>query len=155
MEPSSANENAPKIERTAPTIHAAKTMETLLPSRAISAGFRKIPVPIMVPTTMAAEAQAPRPRTKSSRFSLIKPLRRWLSRWFVWQCNAGDQGPDHECHARANEDIPRKRYGRETKNAQDGCEAGEHADQRATRVGVAIECAEQKETQQAAEGRSE
>jgi len=27
-----------------------------------------------VPTTMAAEAQAPKPRTKSKRFSLIKPF---------------------------------------------------------------------------------
>ena len=39
------------------------------PSRAISAGFRKIPVPIIVPTTMAADAHAPSPRTKSGRFS--------------------------------------------------------------------------------------
>ena len=69
--PSSANAKAPKRERTPPTIQAAKTTETLRPSRAISAGFRKIPVPIMVPTTMAAEAQGPRPRTSSRRFSLI------------------------------------------------------------------------------------
>src|SRR5438105_14786769 len=68
MEPNSANENAPKIESMAPTIHAAKTMETLRPSRAISAGLRKMPVPIMVPTTMAPEAHAPRPRTSSRRF---------------------------------------------------------------------------------------
>src|ERR1700758_3772561 len=40
--PNSANESAPKIERIAPTIHAANTMETLRPSRAISEGFRKI-----------------------------------------------------------------------------------------------------------------
>src|SRR5467141_2495588 len=78
MEPNSAKEKAPKIERMAPTIHAAKTMETLLPSRAISAGFRKMPVPIMVPTTMAAEAQAPRPRTSSSRFSLMSPFSNFL-----------------------------------------------------------------------------
>src|SRR5260370_6603080 len=77
MEPSSANENAPNMERIAPTIHAAKTMETLRPSRAISAGFRNIPVPIMVPTTIPADAHAPSPRTSSSRFSvnLPSPLR--------------------------------------------------------------------------------
>src|SRR5215472_4184049 len=69
--PSSANDSAPKIERIAPTIQAAKTTDTLRPSRAISAGFRKMPVPIMVPTTMATEAQGPRPRTSSRRFSLI------------------------------------------------------------------------------------
>ncbi len=62
------------MERMAPMIHAAKTTETLRPSRAISAGFRKIPVPIIVPTTIAADAQAPRPRTSSSRFSVIVPL---------------------------------------------------------------------------------
>src|SRR5437016_1746021 len=56
------------MERIAPTIQAAKTTETKRPSRAISAGLRKIPVPIMVPTTMAPEAHAPRPRTSSRRF---------------------------------------------------------------------------------------
>src|SRR5580700_2331548 len=69
--PSSANDKAPKRERTAPTIQAAKTTETKRPSRAISAGLRKMPVPIMVPTTMAPEAQAPRPRTSSRRFSVM------------------------------------------------------------------------------------
>ena len=73
MEPNSANENAPKIESMAPTIHAAKTMETLRPSCAISAGLRKMPVPIIVPTTIAPEAQAPKPRTSSSRFSVMFP----------------------------------------------------------------------------------
>src|SRR5580704_3216180 len=67
--PNSANDSAPNKERIAPTIHAAKTTETNLPSRAISAGFRKIPVPIIVPTTIAADAQAPSPRTNSSRFA--------------------------------------------------------------------------------------
>src|SRR5439155_8173537 len=71
MEPSSAKENAPKMERIAPTIDAAKTTETARPSRAISAGLRKMPVPIIVPTTIAPEAHAPSPRTNSSRFSLI------------------------------------------------------------------------------------
>src|SRR6266436_5904065 len=102
MEPSSANENAP-------------TMETLLPSRAISAGFRKIPVPIMVPTTMAAEAQAPRPRTSSRRFSLMFPFSSLLEEIehlltrarFIVPLRAPD--PTHEpsnCkrHAGANED---------------------------------------------------
>src|SRR5712691_4080418 len=69
--PSSAYDSAPNSERIAPTIHAANTTETNRPSRAISAGFRKIPVPIMVPTTIAPEAQAPSPRTNSNRFSAI------------------------------------------------------------------------------------
>src|SRR5271168_4112374 len=69
--PSSAKESAPKRERMAPTIHAAKTTETVRPSRAISEGFRKMPVPIMVPTTIAPEAHAPNPRNSSRRFSAI------------------------------------------------------------------------------------
>src|SRR5271163_2448271 len=73
MAPNSAKDMAPKSERMAPTIHAAKTMETERPSRAISAGLRKMPVPIMVPTTMAAEDQAPRPRTSSRRRSVTSP----------------------------------------------------------------------------------
>src|SRR5260370_14552178 len=73
MEPNSRRENARKMERIAPMIHAAKTTETLRLTRAISAGFRKIPVPIIVPTTMAAEAHAPSPRTSSKRFSLNYP----------------------------------------------------------------------------------
>src|SRR5579862_7617833 len=72
--PSSANDSAPKIERIAPTIHAANTIETVLPSRAISAGFRKIPVPIIVPTTIAAEAHGPSPRTSSSLFPVASTL---------------------------------------------------------------------------------
>src|SRR6516164_2606512 len=67
--PSSAKANAPNRESRAPTIQAAKTTDTERPSRAISAGFRKMPVPTMVPTTIAAEAQGPRPRTSSRRFS--------------------------------------------------------------------------------------
>jgi len=43
-------------------------------------GLQEMPVPIMVPTTMAAEAQAPKPRTKSSVFSLIKPFDGGLGR---------------------------------------------------------------------------
>src|SRR5260370_24241846 len=70
MDPNAAKENAQKLERIAPTIQAAKTTETLRPSRAISAGLRKIPVPIIVPTTIAADAQAPSPRTNSRRFSV-------------------------------------------------------------------------------------
>src|ERR1700746_3727575 len=72
--PSSANESAPKIERIAPTIHAANTTDTNRPSRAISAGFRKIPVPIIVPTTIAAEAHGPSPRTNSRRLPDVSVL---------------------------------------------------------------------------------
>src|SRR5882724_1015587 len=164
MEPSSAKENAPKIERTAPTIHAAKTTETLLPSRAISAGFRKIPVPIMVPTTMAAEAQAPRPRTNSRRFSAIFHVSSLVEETehlptrarYIVPLRAPDPAHDPtDCkrHASTDEDIPCKRYGRETKNTQDGSEAREHANQGAACAGAAIEGAEQEESQQAAEGK--
>src|SRR5271169_717836 len=73
--PSSAKERAPKRERIAPTIHAAKTTETVRPSRAISAGLRKMPVPIIVPTTMAPEAHAPSPRTSSVVFRSLRAQR--------------------------------------------------------------------------------
>ena len=69
--PNSAYESAPNSDSNPPTIHATNTTEMLRPSRAISAGFRNIPVPIIVPTTMAAEAHGPSPRTSSRRFSLI------------------------------------------------------------------------------------
>src|SRR5713101_179506 len=72
--PNSANESAPNIESTAPTTHAANTTETNRPSRAISAGFRKMPVPIIVPTTIAAEAHGPSPRTSSKRLPLAAAL---------------------------------------------------------------------------------
>jgi len=60
MEPSSAKENAPKMEKNCPMIHGR------IPRRRCGlaghfGGLQKMPVPIMVPTTMAAEAQAPRP----------------------------------------------------------------------------------------------
>src|SRR6266850_561076 len=164
MEPNSANEKAPKIERMAPTIHAAKTMETLLPSRAISAGFRKMPVPIMVPTTMAAEAQAARPRTNSRRFSAIFHVSslveetehlRTKARYIV-PLRAPDPAhhpSDCKRHASANEEIPRKHHGRETKNGQNRCQSCEHAGEGAARTGSAIERAQQKESQQAAEGK--
>src|ERR1700722_3858198 len=69
--PSSANASAPNSDKIPPTIHAAKTTETNRPSRAISAGFRKIPVPIIVPPTIAADDQAPSPRTNSTRFCVV------------------------------------------------------------------------------------
>src|SRR5258707_68175 len=72
--PSSAKESAPNIERIAPTIQAANTTETKRPSRAISAGFKKIPVPIIVPTTIAADAHGPSPRTNSSRLPFPSTL---------------------------------------------------------------------------------
>src|SRR5260370_16934 len=121
MEPNSAKENAPKMERIAPMIHAAKTTETLRPSRAISAGFRKIPVPIMVPTTMAADAHAPSPRTSSRRFSVnstspssararyIVPLR---------PCNSAHKPADKKRYDRANHGVPRKRHLRSPINVE-------------------------------------
>src|SRR5580698_5973742 len=49
--PNSANDKAPKSESRPPAIHAANTMLVDPPTAAISLGFRKIPVPTMVPTT--------------------------------------------------------------------------------------------------------
>src|SRR5580693_4092179 len=121
--PSSAKESGPKRERIAPTIQAAKTTLTKRPSRAISAGFRKMPVPIMVPTTMAAEAQAPRPRTSSRRFSVMSPLTEFwrvaqLSQTGAQQAaplrsNNSADGPAHkERDERANHEVPRVSHAR-------------------------------------------
>ena len=44
-------------------------MLTEPPTAAISLGFRNIPVPTMVPITMADAAHAPSARTRSSRFA--------------------------------------------------------------------------------------
>ena len=55
--------------------------ETVRPSRAISAGLRKMPVPIMVPTTMAPEAQAPRPRISSRRVRSRGPWSVYRDPW--------------------------------------------------------------------------
>src|SRR5580693_8718681 len=65
--PKSANESAPKSESSPPTIHAAYTTLTDPPTAAISPGFKKIPVPTIVPITMAAAAQGPSARIRSSR----------------------------------------------------------------------------------------
>src|SRR5581483_8778395 len=74
---------------------AEKTMETARPSLAISAGFRKIPVPTMVPTTIAREAHAPRPRTSSRGFPVSPCIREPLWRYrslagakaWPWRCD--------------------------------------------------------------------
>src|SRR5215471_389152 len=103
------------MERTAPAIHAAKTIETKRPSRAISAGFRKIPVPTMVPTTMAVEAQGPRPRTSSRRFSVMDGNESECSvsgngdmsgRGLGCGDDTADKRADGKGDARADEDIP-------------------------------------------------
>src|SRR5580693_774382 len=65
--PKSANESAPNSESSPPTIHAAYTTLTDPPTAAISPGFKKIPVPTIVPITMAAAAHGPSARIKSSR----------------------------------------------------------------------------------------
>src|ERR1700751_17452 len=102
------------MERTAPAIQAAKTTETKRPSRAISAGLRKMPVPIMVPTTMAAEAQGPRPRTSSRRFSVmdggdsecsVSRGRSMSACGAVCGNDTTHQGTDRERGAGADEDV--------------------------------------------------
>src|SRR5271168_1502689 len=150
--PSSAKESAPNKERMAPTIHAAKTTETVRPSRAISAGLRKMPVPIMVPTTMAPEAQAPRPRTSSRRFSVIS-LRPRMHYCVALRGECAHDAADHESHNRADQEVPGKRDLRKLPNAQDSDQTNEHAYKRATCGSFAMEGAEKKETQQAAVGK--
>src|SRR3989442_276894 len=123
MEPNSAKENAPKMERIAPMIQAAKTTETLRPSRAISAGFRKMPVPIMVPTTMAAEAHAPSPRTSSRGFWVMSPFTSFFRVASFSQTGAqhaaplqmhdsARERPDQKRNDRANHEVPRIRHAR-------------------------------------------
>src|SRR6266446_5032243 len=120
MEPNSAKENAPKMERIAPTIHAAKTTETLRPSRAISAGLRKIPVPIIVPRrlrrkpTRPARAPSPNafrsiyPRLDDQRARCIVPLRLRDSTYYRAE-NKSDN--------RANHEVPRIRHARKLEYA--------------------------------------
>src|SRR5437016_4003140 len=118
MEPNSAKENAPKMERIAPTSHAAKTTETLRPSRAISAGFKKMPVPIIVPTTIAADAHAPSPRTSSSRFwvNLSPPSRAGARCSVPLRTQDSAHNPaDKKCGDRPNHHVPRKRHARKSK----------------------------------------
>src|ERR1700723_1764215 len=67
--PSSAKDSAPNSDSSPPAIHAAYTTLTEPPTDAISLGFRNIPVPTIVPTTMADAAHAPSPRTRSRRFA--------------------------------------------------------------------------------------
>src|SRR5882724_10677263 len=159
MEPSSAKENAPKMERIAPTIHAAKTTETLRPSRAISAGLRKMPVPIMVPTTMAADAHAPRPRTSSSRFSVNSsspssclPCRRARFVVPLQLLDATCHAPNCKGDDRPNHEVPRESHARKLEYAQDRGETHNHSGQSSARVGAAVERAEKKEAQQTAKG---
>src|SRR5271167_2145146 len=103
-------------------------METERPSRAISAGLRKMPVPIMVPTTMAAEAHGPRPRTSSNRFSLIalrgkdsaectlSRFTRLGRRCGLFRPRAAGDGANQKSHTRTEEDKPGKRDRREVKD---------------------------------------
>src|SRR6202046_2503592 len=67
--PSSAKDSAPKSDSNPPAIHAAYTPLADRPTDAISLGFRNIPVPTIVPSTMADAAHAPSPRTRSRRFA--------------------------------------------------------------------------------------
>src|SRR5271169_5161989 len=146
--PSSAKESAPKRERIAPTIQAAKTMETKRPSRAISAGFRKMPVPIMVPTTMAPEAQAPRPRISSRRFSVMisrlitqsnfggrRGARRAVPLRVHPEAFAFAESAHHasqpEGHERPDQHVPCIRNAGESPNAKNSGEAGKHSDESA------------------------
>ena len=59
---------------------------------------------------------------------------------------------DEERYGRADQDVPRKCYGRKSPYAKNGGEAGEHAGERASRGGSAVERAEEKKAEEAAEG---
>src|ERR1700759_521532 len=98
--PNSAKLSAPKGERTPPAIHAAYTTLTEPPTDAISLGLRKMPVPIIVPTTIAPAAHGPSARTRSrrccgaaivaARFAggmCATSLPR-LARFALWECEA-------------------------------------------------------------------
>jgi hypothetical protein len=63
--PNSAAASAPNKLSVPPTIHTSITSPADPVPRAISPGTIKIPVPIIVPTTIAAAAQLPSPRTSS------------------------------------------------------------------------------------------
>src|SRR5580693_5116086 len=75
--PNSANESAPNSDSNPPTIHAPYTTLTDPPTAAISPGFKKIPVPTIVPITMAAAAHGPSARIRSTRslFSAKIPIK--------------------------------------------------------------------------------
>src|ERR1700728_593066 len=62
--PSSAQDNAPHSVNRPAVSHARKTMPTEPPAAAIALVTRKIPVPIIVPTTIAEAAHPLRRRTR-------------------------------------------------------------------------------------------
>src|SRR5437667_22590 len=124
------------MERIALIIQAAKTMETLRPSRAISAGLRKMPVPIMVPTTIAADAHAPRPRTSSRRFSVYSSSPSWVRARCIVALRlhkpAGKPADDQR-DDRANHEVPRTRHARELAYTYNRGEPRTHSGQPAAR----------------------
>jgi len=60
--PSSAKASAPKSDRIPPAIHAAKTNCDRARVGSHFGGLEEMPVPIIVPTTIAADVHGPRPR---------------------------------------------------------------------------------------------
>ncbi len=66
MAPNSAYVMAPNSDSNPPTIHARYTSDDEPTSRIISRGTRKMPLPIMVPTTIAMAWLAPSTRGKSA-----------------------------------------------------------------------------------------
>src|SRR5215472_917952 len=124
-------------------------MEIERPSRAISAGLIKMPVPIIVPTTMAPEAHAPRPRMSSRREPpLVFGVPRSVDEEFPVilvrarssLCSFGSirglaearpYSADYKGHDAADEYVPCIRNRCESPNAKHSRESRKHSDKRA------------------------
>src|SRR4051812_39944464 len=114
--PSSAKVSAPKNESTPPTNHARYTYFAEPTASIIVPGTRKMPLPMIVPTTIAVAWLGPRARTSPcsadlcSLATLVRPL--GIVRG-VPEDQAGNI-PDGERHRRADHHVPRPRHlGRE------------------------------------------
>ena len=109
------------------------------PSAAISLGLRKIPVPIIVPTTIAPAAQPPRPRTRpivSFGFAddVIATSSALRSGYALSRKDAGKRAHG-ERHQRPHDDVPRPRE-RHAKHphADHRAKAGDETDERSAFV---------------------
>src|SRR5271163_2549195 len=84
MAPSSAYVSAPKKDNSPPTSHARYTSLAEPTACIISAGTRKIPLPMIVPTTMADAWLTPRSRASSGRTVVRWMIVRWIGSGMVW-----------------------------------------------------------------------
>src|SRR5450432_1302051 len=92
-----------------PTIHARYTSLAEPTACIISAGTRKMPLPMMVPTTMAVECQTLRSRTSSLRLISVACIRLQRLRVRGHESVVFDQAysvPNSESHSRPQRDVP-------------------------------------------------